>query len=132
DLAVVVGCDVTRVGVDAYQSGDLAVDAGLLHYLAAGGLAHRLARLHAATWDRPVVVVGAPDEEDTALGVGDHYAHRGHEAVGFRRGGVIEVVGACHVRNPWLDRIAEPAPRRSRSIQRRYRTAGRPGCAAGV
>ncbi|MCZ7589355.1 MAG: hypothetical protein M5U27_10985 [Gaiella sp.] len=93
-LAVVVDRDVAGVGVDAQDPLHLHLDPRLLLDLAYDRLRDALAGLHRAARDRPVLVVGAPVEEDPSLVV-DHDRRRGrNEAVRLRRVRVVEEVAA--------------------------------------
>ena len=51
--------DVFRIGVDADETGDLAVDAGFFLRLAYAGLRERLAQVDSTTGEGPVAVVGS-------------------------------------------------------------------------
>src|SRR5206468_1287895 len=55
---------VTRVGVDADRTDDLAVEAGFLSCLTDRRLPYGLAEVDRAAWQCPVVVVGAADQQD--------------------------------------------------------------------
>lgn len=84
------------VGVDTDQASDLNVDAGLFAGLADGGLCDGLADVLAAAGYCPQVVVGAADHEDSTGIVLHEGGSRGHDAVGARGVGVVQVVPLGH------------------------------------
>jgi hypothetical protein len=96
DLAVGVGDDVTRVGVNAEQPGHLDRDAGLLERLAHSALGDGLSELLLAYGDRPLAGVAAPLEQHAAALVDGQDPGCGDEAVRPRRGRVVQVLDTSY------------------------------------
>jgi hypothetical protein len=87
--------DVAGVGVDADEPGDFAVDSGFFEGFAYCGLRHGLAEILCSAWERPIVIVGSSDEQDSAGFIGDYDVGGGNDAIGFRGVRVVEVVDSA-------------------------------------
>jgi hypothetical protein len=96
DLAVAELDHMMGVGVDAHQSCDLHLDAGLLEDLAHDRLCDGLTNVLSTAWQSPEVVVRATLEEDVASLVANH----GRDGDDYRvRSGsvwVVVVLGSGH------------------------------------
>jgi hypothetical protein len=97
DLAIAELDDVVGIGVDAHQSRDLHLNAGLLVDLAHDRLGDGLTDVLSTAWQSPEVVVGAALEEDVAGLVANDGRDGDDDRVGSGSVWVVVMLGSGHL-----------------------------------